>query len=226
MTIRTPSENCRLCGASASEFGQLPSDKRMFLLCSGCACIFVRGDGLLVAEEEKQRYLQHNNEATPEYEKFLNRLAVPVTREAKPAGAGLDFGCGPVPVLSVLLAKQGFKMRQYDPFFFPDQGALTSRFDFITCSEAAEHFHQPLKEFELLNRLLRPNGVLGVMTQMRAQWEGFFEWHYPRDPTHVIFYSPRTMHWLAERFGLEPTFLPENVVIFRKTSSSAFGVRT
>jgi SAM-dependent methyltransferase len=220
------SELCRLCGAASAVLGQLKSDSRVFLHCIGCDCVFVQSDGLLPADGERARYLEHNNDATPEYEKFLNRLAIPVGKAARVKGEGLDFGCGPVPVLSVLLAKQGFRMRQYDPFFFPDQTALKARYDFITCSEAAEHFHQPLKEFELLHKLMRPGGILGVMTQMRQSWEGFFQWYYPRDPTHVIFYSPRTMRWIADRFGWSAGFAPENVVIFRRDASSAFGAAT
>jgi SAM-dependent methyltransferase len=195
-------------------------DHRLFLLCTHCACVFVAKEHLPSRAEEESRYRQHKNDPTPEYKGFLSRLAEPLASFAKAGSEGLDYGCGPVPVLSTILEGKGFRMHNYDPFFFSDDTALKSPYDFISCSETAEHFHQPGTEFDKLNALLKPGGYLGVMTQMRAQWDGFFEWHYPRDPTHVIFYSPRTMRWIANEYGWTPTFLPENVVIFQKAEST------
>ncbi len=214
---RMTTENCRLCGTTADVMGMLPSDNRLFLHCPECACVFVAGAGLPTEDLEKQRYLQHRNDPTPEYQGFLSRLAAPVARLAPTGARGLDFGCGPIPVMSALLESQGFTMENYDPFFFADAALLGQTYDFVTCCETAEHFHHPEKEFALLNRLVKPGGFLAVMTQMRSQWDGFFEWHYPRDPTHVVFYSPRTMRWLSQKFDWTPMFFPENVVIFQKS---------
>jgi hypothetical protein len=207
--------------------GLSKSDKRLFLLCSVCSCVFLDSRHLLGPSEERARYEQHRNAPTPEYESFLNRLVDPLGAMA-PAGTkeGLDYGCGPVPVLSALLEKKGVKMAHYDPFFFPEPELLDKQYSVIACSEAAEHFHRPRQEFDRLNRLMKPGSVLGVMTQMRAQWDGFFDWYYPRDPTHVTFYSPRTMRWIASQYGWVPTFLPHSVVIFRKEPSSASGEAT
>lgn len=152
----------------------------------------------------------------------MGRLANPLLQILGAASSeGLDFGCGPHPVLAALFERNGHKVKSYDPIFFPQASFLESRYDFITCSEAAEHFHEPLKEFQLLDRLIKPQGHLAVMTQMKKSWDGFFDWYYPRDPTHVVFYSPRTMRWLAHYFDWELRFFPENTVIFQKAARSA-----
>ncbi len=213
----SPDESCRLCEGPSELLGLGKSDNRLFLLCNDCSCVFVARAGLPSPSEEKSRYDQHQNDSTPEYRAFLSRLADPLVRVLKPNAKGLDFGSGPVPVLSQLLQERGFEMVHYDPYYFPDKMRLEGTYDFITCSETAEHFHQPKREFERLHALLKPGGFLGVMTQMRAQWDGFFEWYYPRDPTHVMFYSPKTMRWIARRFSYAPQFYPEGVVVFQKT---------
>ncbi len=210
-----PPESCRLCRTPSINFGQ-GLNQRLFLHCENCDCVFSSVASLLSSIEEKQRYLQHNNQPTPQYEDFLNRLVIPVSQRLRGKKKGLDFGSGPVPVLSQLLKKHGHTMVHYDPYFFPERALLEESFDFITCCETAEHFHHPEQEFVLLDKMLQPGGYLGLMTQMQTEWTGFFDWYYPRDPTHVMFYSPRTMEHIAARFGWEVEFLPQNVVIFRK----------
>jgi hypothetical protein len=42
-----------------------------------------------------------------------------------------------------MLAEAGHAMALYDPFFRPDPAALERDYDFITCTETAEHFHHP-----------------------------------------------------------------------------------
>ncbi len=209
-------ETCRLCAAKGTVFGSLQSDPRVFFRCETCGSVFLGRANLLSPEDEEKRYLQHRNQRTPEYEKFLNRLLAPLVQVVPPGSQGLDFGCGPVPVLSEMLTEQGFQMQNFDPFFFSNSRALEAEYDFVTCSETVEHFHEPLTGWTQLHARLRPGGRLGVMTQMRTQWEGFFDWHYPRDPTHVQFYSPRTMRWIGHKFGMEPVFFPDGVVIFQK----------
>ncbi len=172
---------------------------------------------------ERQHYATHENDpADTRYRAFLDRLALPLV-ERVPAGAeGLDYGAGPGPTLSVMLAERGFRTAVYDPFFAPDPGPLRRSYDFITCTEVVEHFHSPADEFDRLNRLLRPGGWLGVMTEMLREGRAFADWHYIRDPTHVCFYRPATMVWIATRFGWTIEFVHRNVVLFRKSLASGF----
>lgn len=166
---------------------------------------------------EREHYGTHENHPTDaRYRAFLGRLSGPLL-ERLPAGAeGLDYGSGPGPTLSVMLAENGFRMTIYDRFFAPDPKVLHGSYDFITCTEVVEHFHFPADEFDRLNRLLRPGGWLGVMTEMLREGCVFEDWHYVRDPTHVCFYRPGTMEWIAARYGWTVETPHRNVALFRK----------
>ncbi|KAJ4457260.1 putative class I SAM-dependent methyltransferase [Paratrimastix pyriformis] len=177
------------------------------------------------ADAERARYDAHHNEPGDlKYRAWLDRLAVPLAAKLAPGAEGLDFGCGPGPVLAQMLAQRGFGVALYDPFYAPDpEGRVLGRgYDFVTCTEAAEHFYEPLKELALLDRLLRPGGWLGLMTDLVRPEVPFGQWHYPRDPTHVCFYRPATLAWAAARFGWEAPESPtRNVFLFHKPASPA-----
>lgn len=92
------------------------------------------------------------------YRAFLNRAAGPLLERLPPARQGLDFGCGPGPALAIMLREAGHTVALFDPFFYPDPAVLASAYDFITCTEVAEHFHRPAEEFSKLDALLNPGG--------------------------------------------------------------------
>ena len=64
-----------------------------------------------------------------------------------------------------------------------------------------EHFHDPYAEFARLDSLVRPGGILGLMTCFQTDDARFAAWHYRKDPTHVVFYREATMRFIARRFG-------------------------
>lgn len=145
--------------------------------------------------------LHQNDDGDVRYRGFLDRLAAPLVERLSPGMRGLDYGCGPGPVLARMLVERGFAMNVYDPLYADDRSALAQRYDFITCSEVAEHFHQPGNDFTRLASLLEARGWLAVMTELLTPDRDFALWHYPRDPTHVCFYSARTFEWLAAHHG-------------------------
>jgi len=170
--------------------------------------------------EERARYDTHENDpADVRYRAFLSRLATPLMERLSPGAVGLDYGSGPGPTLSVMLTEAGFPTSDYDPFFAPDTGVLQRTYDFITCTETAEHFFRPAREFQTFDRLLRAGGWLGVMTEGPAPDVALADWHYARDPTHVCFYSRRTMEWIGGEHGWTPEFPHRNVTLFHKGRS-------
>jgi len=170
--------------------------------------------------EERARYLTHRNDPSDQgYRTFLGRLCTPLVQRLTPGSRGLDFGSGPGPTLSVMLEEQGFSMAIYDPFFAPDSSVLDDVHDFVTCTETAEHFHFPMAEFALLDRLARPGGWIGIMTEMVDDAGPFGDWYYVRDPTHVAFYRRGTMEWIAGTFGWEAEFPHRNVSLFHKRTA-------
>ena len=208
---------CPLCASPRTAVFARTDDGRLYLRCPGCRLTFLAPDRLPDREAELATYRLHRNDPDdPRYRAFLARLTGPLLRHLRPGRVGLDFGCGPGPAIAPMLAGHGLEVVNYDPFFRPCAAALEHRYDFITCSEVVEHFHAPGREFDRLDRLLRPGGWLGVMTAMLEEDAGFAGWWYRRDPTHVCFYRRETMGWIAARFGWDVAFPGPTVALFRK----------
>ncbi|MDZ7780196.1 MAG: class I SAM-dependent methyltransferase [Gemmatimonadota bacterium] len=208
--------SCPLCGGDeAGPFREL--GERPYYRCATCALVFLDPGFRLTASEERARYRTHENDPSdPGYRAFLDRLGAPLVTRL-PAGAeGLDYGSGPGPTLSVMLEERGFTMSVYDPFFAPDTGVLERSYDFVTCTETAEHFFEPGREFARLDGLLRGGGWLGVMTRVLTDDVVFEDWWYVRDPTHVCFYAPETLRWIADRHGWTLERPGTNVALFHK----------
>ena len=188
---------------------------RAYFQCTDCDLIFLDPAAHPSPLDEVLRYLEHDNRRDdPEYLRFLRRLGDPLCG-AVPAGArGLDFGCGPVPLLAEWLTAQGRPTAWHDPLFHPADDVLRERYDFVACSEVVEHAHDPAALFLQLGALLRPNGTLGVMTRFHTAEVPFATWWYRRDPTHVCFYSTATMQWIAGRYGWSLAIPAANVALF------------
>ena len=168
-------------------------------------------------EREQAEYRLHDNDAAQAgYRRFLTQLAQPLLQRLPPQQHGLDYGCGPGPVLAAMLREAGHSVALYDPFFAPDRAVLNATYDFITCTEVAEHFHTPAAEFRRLDGLLKPGGWLALMTCFQTDDARFAQWHYRRDPTHVVFYREATLRYVAARIGWECEVPVANVALMRK----------
>ena len=220
MEVPEPSD-CPLCRAERVRFFAR-AHTRDYFECDVCRLVFVAPDQRLDPTAERAHYGTHENHpADRRYRAFLSRLADPLV-ERLPAGAeGLDYGSGPGPTLSLMLRERGFRVECYDPFFAPDPGALRRSYDFITCTETAEHFFRPGEELERLDGALRPGGWFALMTEMLQEGRPLEHWRYARDPTHVCFYRPGTIEWIAGRFAWSPEFPHPTVVLFRKAPGHA-----
>jgi len=207
---------CPVCLHGAPGFFREVGGKT-YLRCATCEATIMAPQSRLTAGEERQIYeLHENNPEDAGYRRFLARLSKPLTAKLQPGAKGLDFGCGPGPALAGMLEESGFTMALYDPFFQPDTTALSDTYDFITCTEVMEHLHQPSDVFDRLDRLLRPGGWLGIMTCFQTDDERFDNWHYRRDPTHVVFYRQATFDWLARQRAWELEIPAKDVVLLRK----------
>jgi len=211
----SPADVCPLCTAQES-LPYFTDRQRCYQQCSVCALVYVPAQFHLSQLQQRLRYDEHNNSPADEgYRTFLGQLMAPLLNELQPGQQGLDFGCGPGPTLSVMLQEHGYVMSLYDPFYANDDAIFQHQYDFITCTEAIEHFEQPGKEWRRLLSLLKDGGLLAIMTGLYPAKPAFADWYYKNDPTHICFYSARTFEWLAQRDGLELVFSEQSVVIFR-----------
>jgi 2-polyprenyl-3-methyl-5-hydroxy-6-metoxy-1,4-benzoquinol methylase len=191
---------------------------RTYRQCDACQLVFVPERHWISAEEERRTYDLHQNDpGDPGYRRFLSRLSDPLSERLPPGRIGLDFGCGPGPALQVLLAEKGHTVDLYDPLYFNDPGVFRKRYDFICATEVVEHLRAPGSAFDTLFQLLNPGGWLGIMTKLVIDQQAFSRWHYIRDPTHICFYSRRTLEAIARRYKARFERLAEDAFLFRKT---------
>ncbi|MBU1509063.1 class I SAM-dependent methyltransferase [Myxococcota bacterium] len=208
---------CPLCASESTRF-YWQDRTRTYFECPTCDLVFVDPAQLPEPAPEKARYETHNNAPDePGYLAFLGRFAAPMAlRLGDTPQEGLDFGSGPGPALHLLLERHGHSITLYDPFFAPDEAALARTYDFITCTEAIEHFHDPGREWPRLMSLLRPGGLLGIMTRLRPDFAAFQTWRYREDFTHVGFFSRETFLFLADRWDLTVEFVDWDLIFLRK----------
>jgi len=208
---------CPLCGEPAPV--RLTVGIQPFYDCPACGLLHRDPACRLSDGEERRHYELHDNRPDdPDYLAFLARLWSPLSERLRRGMEGLDYGSGPGPAMHVLAGNDGMRLEFFDPFFAPRIQNLSTQWNFITCSETAEHFRDPAAEFALLARLLKPGGWLGVMTQLVDNVDGSLEnWHYLTEPTHLVFYRRRTFAWMAGGDGFcEPVFPARNVVLMQK----------
>lgn len=183
--------------------------------CIKCALVFVLPEAYLNEEEEKGRYDLHTNSPDDaNYRKFLSKVLDPVCERVPKGSFGLDFGSGPGPTLSKMFEENGYEMRIYDHFYARDDEALKQRYDFITSTEVVEHLHDPSGVLDTLMGMLKPKGLLALLTQPYPSQEEFAKWYYKNDPTHVCFFSPATMQWLADKYGASLECIGKDIFVF------------
>lgn len=204
---------CPLCGGK--NISAYAEDRfRKYLICRTCALVFVPEQYRVSDEQEKARYDLHNNYPDdPGYRKFLSRLFGPVCARIPEGAAGLDFGCGPGPALAAMFRESGYFIDVYDKFYAPDSKVFEKTYDFIAAAEVVEHLHYPGHELARLKKLLRPGGILGIMTKLVKSREAFDKWHYKNDHTHVCFFSQQTFKWLARDWQVPVEFIGNDVII-------------
>lgn len=216
--------SCVLCGSVAQLFFNDDKANKSYLKCQNCEAVFLARENRLSFAVEKARYDLHENDPEDDaYKEFLFQLVRPFLKRLLNINSrnnlkGLDYGSGPNPTLSIMLNEHGLEVDNYDPIYGPKlQGDKI--YDFITCTEAAEHFYNPAYEFEKISSMLKPGGLFGLMTLFLTSSEDFRAWYYRRDPSHVIFYSAKTLNFIANKYfsrsGNLSTY-PPRVAIFKK----------
>jgi SAM-dependent methyltransferase len=209
---------CPLC--HSQQYTDIASVKsRLYYLCHDCSLIFTDPSDHLPPILEKSRYEKHQNSVNDQgYVNFLYS-AINAARPFLAGGMkGLDYGCGPSPTLSVLLAKEGFSCDNYDPFFYPNL-PKRRKYDYIFSTETFEHFRRPDKELATIDSICKPQGLLVVMTSFWQDLPSFKDWHYIHDSTHIIFFHQTTFDWICRQKGWEKVYQDQERITIMCTSA-------
>ncbi len=211
-------KSCPLC--DCTKISHYHQDKnRDYWQCNACALVFVAAEQHLNRDEEKAIYDQHENDLADEgYRRFLSRVCEPLNARLSASSVGLDFGCGPAPMLATMLRELGHDVALYDLYYHPDEQVLKRDYDFVSSTEVIEHLAQPQPVLQLWLELLRPGGTLALMTKLVIDVQRFATWHYKNDPTHIAFYSKETFAYIAKRFGLDLEFIAADVIFLTKSA--------
>jgi len=210
--------SCPLCGNN-THVAYHHDAQRTYRRCSACLVIFVPAQFWLSQNAEKAEYELHQNDIHDKrYRKFLSRLYQPLLDVLQDTQVqGLDYGCGPAPALAEMLSESGLQMEVYDPIYFATSSVLNKRYDFICATEVVEHFRDPDAEFERLFSLLKPHGVLAIMTKLVRDQASFRNWHYIRDKTHICFYSRETFSYIGGLYDADLTYYGDDVIFLQIT---------
>ena len=206
-------ENCLLCNESATVFCE--KHNHLFYKCDTCQGIFRPKHTFFDATSEKNHYEQHNNDVNDlGYQKFVAPIVNEILIDFSPKDKGLDFGSGTGPVIAKMLREKDYQVENYDIFFENVPERLTQKYNYISCCEVMEHFHEPLKEFELLHSMLLPNGKLYCKTELFNNQIPFEDWYYKNDLTHVFIYQEETLYWIQKNLQFKKVTVMDKVIVF------------
>ncbi len=191
---------CKICKKKAdcySEGEEMP----IYYWCINCGYISIEEDKIISREEEKERYLKHENTIDNKgyvnmFEEFIQKTITPYS---KGRNTVLDFGCGSGAVLAALLRGKGYGVDIYDIYFAPEKVYKNKNYDIITATEVLEHIKNPLSILKLLKNHLTKKGIIALMTLFHPDDRmKFKKWWYRKDPTHISFYDPKTFQYIAD----------------------------
>lgn len=191
--------------------------------CRSCELIFKDEDAIVSTESELKVYQQHNN--TEEnlgyvamFQDFIDKTILPHKKQITTV---LDFGSGPNPVLAGMLRREGFQTDHYDKFFAPEKVYEGKTYDLITSTEVIEHIADVRGVMQLFAEHLNPGGYLALMTQFHDNTpQHYLKWWYRRDPTHIVFYRPKSFEKVAEKFGLTLCYHDDKKIVLLQKNSS------
>lgn len=207
---------CPLClGAELLFYHQ--DKRRSYYQCQSCQLVSVPAEFYLSAAAEKAEYDKHENDPYDlGYQRFLNRTLAPLLARFDTSAQGLDFGCGEGQALSMMARERGFEIYNYDLYYANHPETLTKQYDFISLTEVIEHVSDAAGLLMQLDQLLKPSGILAVMTKRVQDKAAFATWHYKNDLTHINFYSEATFEWLVHHYGWRLEVIDKDVVFLHK----------
>ena len=211
--------NCLICSNKTEEFLDEKSNIRYFE-CKKCNFMMKSKDSFVDFNEQKKRYdLHQNSEDNLEYREYFNRFIDFILPSIEKPKSALDFGCGATSLLSKILEEKNINCNFYDPIYYPDN-LYDKSYDLIVSIEVFEHLHNPRETFKTLVDKLNPNGYLAIQTAFYPKdRDKFLKWYYKLDPTHIIFFSPKTFEKLAKEFELEVIkYDKKQMILMRKFS--------
>lgn len=204
---------CPLCGGE--KYFYIRYQKRSYYKCKKCNSIFLDKNEYPTPEEEKKRYLEHNNDIGDiRYQNFVKPIVSAIVEDFSKYHYGLDYGAGTGPVITKLLRDYAYNIKPYDPYFYNYPDYLKKQYDYIVCCEVIEHFYKPYREFKKLKAILKEHGKIYCKTELLEDNIHFEKWYYKNDITHVFFYTEKAIYWIKKEFGFQNVTIKNRLIMF------------
>jgi SAM-dependent methyltransferase len=209
---------CHICDKTCTSFEDAKTGIHYYH-CFICEYIFKSPEHYQSIEAQKSRYdLHENNEDDAGYRAYFQRFVGFVLPYVGKPKYALDFGCGRSTLLAKILKNIGIDTDVFDPIYHPETLDDGKKYDLIVSTEVFEHLHDPKSVFSDLVSRLNEGGHMAIQTQFHPNdREAFKSWYYHHDPTHIVFFAPRTFAVLCEQYGC--SYIADNgrnMVVIRK----------
>jgi SAM-dependent methyltransferase len=206
---------CTLCDEPLNHF--YTRLKKEYYHCGNCFSISMGENCRMDSYSEKSHYEKHENDVYDlGYQNFVSPIVNAIVSQFSKTHHGLDFGSGTAPVITKMLQDLEYNILPYDFYFANHPKLLEKKYDYIACCEVMEHFYHPKKEFEMLAKMLKPNGKLFCKTSLYSEQINFDSWYYKNDLTHVFFYHEKTIAWIAKEFNFKSYLIENKLITFTK----------
>jgi SAM-dependent methyltransferase len=214
---------CELCGYSGEMTARFP--KKQIVECPRCELVFYAGplpESDLYKEEyfAGGEYLDYRGDRKVLQRNFARSIAM--LRRLAPSGRLLELGSAygfflelaqshwdvrgiDVSAEGARYAREaiGVDAREADFLALPDE---RESYDVICLWDTVEHLPHPVRTLEKAGRWLKPGGILALTTgdveSPLARWRGD-RWRQVHPPTHLFYFSGRTLKRALENSGLE-----------------------
>lgn len=192
--------------------------KRHFYQCPDCQLVFADGKSHLPKQNEIERY--QDNQTKNKQLQLANFIQTVINQlpTNNSTAIGLNFGrhlAGKA--LSKLILGE-VELLQYDPSQQYERHVLQQQYDFICCYRVFDHFKQPSIQWQLLTKLLKPNGLLIINNHLLHDLNAFAKWHNKNNLTHVSFYNLACFQYLANLGQMQLIFAEKDLILMQKAS--------
>ena len=229
-------KNCIICSHDVRAVVD-PKFKIDYYFCPHCEFLFMDEAAIVSPEREKAEYSTHQNTLDNEgyvnmFREFIKKAVTPFQTNPGQTGkrTALDFGSGPgdCVLAHVLREERGYAVDIYDVYFAPEKVYTDKIYNLITCTEVLEHLKNPVETLRLLKQHLKPGGILALMTLFHPITEDnpggeemFQQWWYCRDVTHICFFRPKTLRFMARLLEMELLMIDDRNTVSFKLATKA-----
>ena len=219
-------KTCSLCGDEARKVGSqrmLTKYEADYFQCPSCDLLQTEAPHWL--DEAPWSSIAHMDTGAVMRNDVCVRVALAVAHlfDLDATASGMDYGAGSG-LFVRSMRDRGFDFRWWD-LFAPNvyakgfEATPERRHDIVTAFEFFEHLPHP--DVELTQLFTAGHEIILVGTVLHdSQYRPDWNYMFPAIGGHVVFYSPKTMQHIADRWGYQDVATTQHTVFYRRPLST------